>query len=123
MTTTSRDNLIEINAKGTHLLTYAVPGKCFNRAWDAHAWRINKGCWKACRDAAGVDGATPDPEFRKLIAEAGKRLRTMGACGGWYQGVFEFATGKNKFRSATAMPLVVGGLGTVRVENGKKVCR
>lgn len=122
-TTTSRDNLIEINAKGTHLFTYTIPNKCFNRVWDAYVWRLNKGCWKACRDAAGVEGATPDPGFRAQVAAAGARLKAMGACGGWYGGVFQFAAGKNKFRNATAAELGIGGLGSVRIENGKKVCR
>lgn len=122
-TTGSVDNLIQINARGTVLYTYTSHKTCVNPQWDSYQWRINKGCWKVCRDAHGVEGARGDPEVVRLKAAAAAKLRAMGACGGWYQAVLEFAAGRNKWRSATGAGIGIGGLGTVSVVNGKKVCR
>ena len=62
-------------------------------------------CWKACRDAYGIEGATPDPEIKKLLATAGRTLHEAGFCGGWVSGETFFAAGTNKFRSNTATGL------------------
>ena len=52
------------------LLTYTIPNQCFNQQADWVNYHLDKGCWSACRNAYGVDGATPDPAMKKAIGEA-----------------------------------------------------
>lgn len=94
--------------EGKELFTYRIPNQCFNQQKDAVEYRLNKGCWKACRDAYGVEGATPDPQLNRLKAAAGARLRDAGYCGGWVSGETFFAAGTNKYRSNTAMGIGIG---------------
>ena len=91
--------------EGRELFTYRIPNRCFNQQKDAVEYRLDKGCWKACRDAYGIEGATPDPEIKKLLATAGRTLHEAGFCGGWVSGETFFAAGTNKFRSNTATGL------------------
>jgi len=109
--------------EGQVLYTYTVPGKCFNQQVDAAEYRLGKGCWKVCRDGYGVDGATPDPGLRAAMAQAGKRLRAAGYCGGWVSAPSFFAAGTNKYRSNTAMGVGVGIGGSVVTKDGKRTCK
>jgi hypothetical protein len=107
---------------GKELFTYTLPNKCFNQQKDAIEFRLNKGCWKACRDAYGVEGATPDPALIELKKQAGKKLREAGYCGGWINGDTFFAAGTNKYRSNTAVGIGIGIGGSVVIKDGKKTC-
>ena len=120
----TKDNLITPPGwDGKELLTYTIPNKCFNQQIDAADYRLNKGCWLACRNAYGVDGATPDPGMKAAIAGASKKLRAAGYCGGWMNAPSLFAAGTNKYRANTNVGIGVGVGGTVAVVNGQKVCK
>ena len=108
---------------GKELMTYTIPNQCFNQQVDAGVYRINKGCWLACRNAYGVDGAAPDPGMKAAIAQAAKKLRAVGYCGGWMNAPSLFAAGTNKYRANTNVGIGVGIGGTASVINGKKICK
>lgn len=99
--------------EGKELMTYTIPNQCFNQQIDAGVYRINKGCWLACRNAYGVDGATPDPGMKAALQVAGKKLREVGYCGGWMNAESQFSAGTNKFRANTNVGIGVGIGGTV----------
>jgi hypothetical protein len=112
-----------IQARGLHLFTYTIPDRCFNPVVDSVIWRKNKGCWLACRNAFGVDGHPGDPAVAALKLEAARKLRSLGACGGWFGAELAFAAGNNKYRRATASDIGIGIGGTIVVKDGKRVCR
>ena len=123
LTTGSPDSIIPIDIDGQDLFTYRIPGKCVNQQADLLDSHFGKGCWLACRNAFGIDGATPDPAVLALKADESKTLRALGACGGWMSAPLSYAAGTNKFRSAAGSGIGIGIGGTVVTENGKKVCK
>jgi hypothetical protein len=115
--------ILPANDEGQILFTYTIPNKCFNQQIDPLLSQQGHGCWLACRNAFGVDGATADPGVRALISQAGQALHAQGACGGWVSAPFNFAAGTNKYRPATNMGIGIGIPGTVVTVNGQQVCR
>lgn len=112
----------ELHIDGQLLFTYTVENKCFNQAMDWPNEHLGKGCWLACRQAFGVD-ATVAPAVSRLKAEAQKKLRAMGGCGGWMNGPLEYAAGTNKYRAATNVGVGITIGGSFQTVNGKQVCR
>ena len=108
---------------GKELWNYTIPGRCFNQQKDWVDHHLDAGCWKACRDGYGVDGATADPALRAVVAQSSKTLRAAGFCGSWINADSFFAAGTNKWRSNTATGIGVGIGGTVATVDGKKVCK
>jgi len=120
--TTGNNEIWQPKGEGTELFRFRIPGKCYNQQVDWVQYHRDRGCWLDCRQAFGVDHP-PHPEVLRLKTEAGKKLRALGACGGWNSAPLLFAAGTNKFRTCTGSPIGVGTGGTVKVENGKKVCK
>ena len=123
MTTGSPDSIIPAQVQGQDLFSYVIPGKCYSQAVDWANSHFDRGCWKDCRDAFGVDGHPRDPEVTQLEKEEGQRLRAGGACGGWMSAPLLFSAGTNKWKADTNMGIGIGIGGSVVVVNGKKTCR
>ena len=87
---------------------------------DSH---FGKGCWKACRDAYGVEGATPDPGMKAALAASRNMLRAAGFCGGYISADSYYFAGTNKPRSNTGAGIGLGLGGTAVTVNGQKVCK
>jgi hypothetical protein len=112
----------QMNAKGKHFFTFTVPGQCFSPLRDALEYRVNKGCWLACRNAFGVEGHPQHPMVVEAKKAAASALAKQGVCGGYMQAELHFAAGTNKFRNATGSPIAFGLHGWKTVA-GKKVCQ
>lgn len=120
----SPDHLITPDGwQGKELFTYTIPNRCFNQQADPGISHLGNGCWKACRDAYGIDGATKDPAIRPLLLATGKNLRAAGFCGGWVTGDAFYAAGTNKYRSNMANGLGITVGGSVVIKDGKKICK
>jgi hypothetical protein len=123
MSTGPAGSTSDANVEGQVLFTYVLPNRCYNQVVDAANHHFDKGCWKDCRDAFGIEGHARDPAVTRLIAQAGRDLRALGACGGWNSAPLEFAAGTNRFKSAAAAGIGVGIGGTVVTVNGQRTCR
>ena len=107
---------------GKDMFTFTVPGQCFNQMVDWAQYHFDKGCWRACRDAFGVEGHVQDPGVIAAKLGAAAMLAKQGVCGGYVQAELHFAAGTNKFRNATGSPIAFGVHGWKTVA-GKKVCQ
>ena len=123
-TTGSPDQIIDPHIEGQPLFTFVIPGKCYSQQTDLWSSHFGRGCWRDCRDAFGVEGATAQPGVLQDVRDASKELFALGACGsGWMDAEMDYSVGTNKPRPATGAGIGIGLRGSVVVVGGKKQCR
>src|ERR1700682_5086400 len=69
MTPGPPDSIIPIHIEGQELFAYRIPGKCYNQQEDLWNSHFDRGCWRDCRDAFGVEGHAIDPAVAQLKAD------------------------------------------------------